>query len=148
MNWLADAVQQPDPMISGDWVLKLIGALFTGVALVLGRYWGRREKENESAVTLKKPVPTIQTREEPAWATKPDLEDHVAWTRNEFGRVWGQFGTERNIDNEELNKIHERINQQSTTTATIKGSVEQIEKNVGQLLHLALHGKTPNRPRS
>jgi hypothetical protein len=96
-------------------------------------------------VTLKKPVPTIQTREEPAWATEPDLQDHVLWTRDEFKRVWGQFGIERTLHNDELTKIHDRINQQSQATATIKGTVEEIGQNVQQLLHLALHGKTPPR---
>lgn len=147
IGFLADvaAGSNADPMISGDWVLKLVGALFTGIALIAGRYWGRKEKENESSVTLKKPVPTIQTREEPAWATDPDLKDHVTWTREEFQRVWGQFGAERAMHNNELTNIHERINQQAQATATIKGAVEGIDQNVQQLLHLALHGKTPPR---
>lgn len=148
MEFLANTTAAgADPMISGEWLIKIIGAIFTGAALILGRYWGRKEKENESSVTLKKPVPTIQTREEAAWATQPDLEDHVGWTREEFKRVWGQFGVERALHNNELTAIHDRINVQSAATATIKGSVDEIGKNVEQLLHLALHGKgTPPPP--
>lgn len=146
--FLADVTPPTDFMISGNW---LIGFLVAMIPLV-GAVWlkakeaGRAEAQDNN-VTLKKPVPTIQTREEPSWATKPELEDHVGWTREEFKRVWGQFGTERGIGNKELTQIHERINQQSQATASLKGAVEQIGENVSQLLHLALHGKTPPRPR-
>jgi hypothetical protein len=143
------ATTQPaaDFMISGKWLIAFVVAVIP----VLGGVWikakqaGRAEAQDNN-VTLKKPVPTIQTREEPLWATKPDLEDHVGWTRGEFKRVWDQFGAERTIDNDELNKIHERINQQSLTTASLKGTVEKIGENVAQLLHLALHDKAPTRP--
>lgn len=107
----------------------------------------RGKEAQDNNVTLRKPVPTIQTREEPAWATKPELQDHVGWTRAEFLRVWGHFEAERGFDANELNKIHERINQQSLATASLKGTVEKVGENVAQLLHLALHGKTPPRSR-
>jgi hypothetical protein len=107
----------------------------------------RGKEAQDNNVTLKKPVPTIQTREEPAWATKPELFDHIGWTREEFNKVWMHFETERGLDNVELTKIHERINQQSMMTSSLKGTVENISETVTQLLHLALHGKTPPRPR-
>lgn len=147
MHLLAEAAAGADPMISGAWIIKIIGAIFTGAALILGRYWGRKEKESEASVTIKKPVPTILTRSEEPFATQPDLDDHVKWCRDEFQRVWGQFGVERKIHNDELTQIHERINVQTNATATIKGSVEEIGKNVAQLLHLALNGKTTHPPR-
>lgn len=137
---LAEAA--PDPLISGNWIIMVIGAVFTGLAHVVGKKQGRAEAQ-ENQVTLKKPIPTLTTRSEALFATKPELDDHVRWARAEFERVWGQFGTERTIDSDELNKIHERINQQSQATANLRGSVEEIGKNVTQLLHLALHGKTP-----
>lgn len=145
---LAEAAPAGDFQISGNWIIALLVAIIP----VLGGVWikakqvGRTEAQ-DSNVTIQKPVPTIQTREEPQWATRPDLDDHIGWTRNEFARVWGQFGTERTIDNEELTKIHDRINQQSLATASLKGSLEEIGKNVSQLLHLCLHGKTPPRAR-
>lgn len=146
---LADAASNPDFMISGNW---LIGALVILIPVVggvwlKGRASGRSEAQ-ENKVTLQKPVPTLTTRNEALFATKPELDDHVHWSREEFARVWSQFGTERVIDNDELNKIHERINQQSLATSNLKGSVEEIGKNVSQLLHLALHGKTPPNRRS
>ena len=125
-----------------------ITAIGVAIAAVIKAYRaGVQKGAAATETTIKKPVPTVTIREEAQWATRPDLEDHVGWTRNEFKRVWDQFGTERNIDNEELNKIHERINQQSIATASLKGTVEKIGDNVSQLLHLALHGKTPPRSR-
>lgn len=147
MNLLAETGGSGDGLVISIGAIAALGAAVAAVvkAFKAGVQKGKEAQDNN--VTLKKPVPTIQTREEPSWATKPDLEDHVGWTRNEFARVWGQFGTERTIENEELNKIHERINQQSLATSNLKGSVEEIGKNVSQLLHLALHGKTPTNNR-
>lgn len=119
-----------------------ITALGVAVAAVIKAYKaGIAKGENSSSVTLKKPVPTIQTREEPLWATKPELEDHVGWTRDEFKRVWGQFGTERQICNQEFTQIHERVSAQSLATAELKGSVDAIAENVSRLLDIAT-GKT------
>jgi hypothetical protein len=137
-HYLAEAA--PDAMISGNWIIGVIGALASAGALILGKYQGRKEAQ-ESSVTLKKPVPTVVTRSEALFANKPDLDDHVGWTRNEFTRVWSQFGCERTMHNEELTKIHDRINQQSLATSNLRGSVEQIDKNVSQLLTLALNSK-------
>lgn len=47
-------------MISGEWMLKVIAAIFTGAALVLGRYWGR--KEGAQSITLQNPVPDVPVK--------------------------------------------------------------------------------------
>lgn len=129
-------------MLSGDWVLKLVGAMFTGAALILGRLWGRKESETRE-VTLKKPVPTVVTREEPQWATRPDLDDHEARTKAEFSEVWKAIDGERKIARDALGNIHKRLDNQSTATATLQGTVNEVKDNVGKLLDLALHRKPP-----
>lgn len=133
----------------GVWLsVGVIAAIGAAVAAVVKAFKaGEARGKSAQNVKLEKPVPTINTREEAAWATEPDLKDHVNWTREEFKRVWGQFGVERKIYNDELTNIHDRINKQSEATAAIKGAVEGIDQNVQQLLHLALHGKTPPRNR-
>lgn len=61
MNLLAEVVAGGgDTMISGDWTLKLIAAIFTGAALVLGRYWGK--KEESAKLTLPNPMPEMPFR--------------------------------------------------------------------------------------
>jgi hypothetical protein len=72
----------PDTMISGDWMLKLVAALFTGAALVLGRYWGKKEA---SEMTINSPVPEVPTRKvstPPSWDAHVALSDRV--TRQEL----------------------------------------------------------------
>jgi hypothetical protein len=46
------AQHAPDPQISGNWLLGVIGAIFSGAALVLGKYWGRTAERQERTVTI------------------------------------------------------------------------------------------------
>ena len=74
---LAQTAQGADPMISGDWVLKLVGAVFTGAALILGRYWGKKEA---SSTRLEDPMPEVPTRKvstPPSWDAHKALMDRV-----------------------------------------------------------------------
>lgn len=137
MNLLAD-VAQTDPMISGNWLIGIIGALTTGAAAIIGKLMGRKEGETSREVTLKKPVPTVVTREEPQWASRPDLEAHEERTANELKQVWEAIDGERKIAREALGRIHTRLDNQSTATATLQGTVNAVNSNVNKLLDLAL----------
>jgi len=93
---LAEAAAGADPMISGDWVLKLVAAFFTGVALLAGRYWGRKEA---SGMRLEDPVPEVPTRKvstPPSWDAHRALADRV--TRQE------QISNELRTDLQEVRK--------------------------------------------
>jgi hypothetical protein len=144
MQFLAEAAAaKPDFMISGNW---LIGALVVLIP-VIGGVWlkgrdvGRRLGENAREVTLKKPVPTVVTREEAAWATKPDLDEHINRTDKHFAEVWDAIQGERGIARVALGRIHERIDEQSLATARVQGTVDEVKSNVGKLLDLALNRK-------
>ena len=56
MNFLADAAVT-DHLISGEWLIAVIGALASGAALLLGKRQGIKEATNN--VTLQSPVPTV-----------------------------------------------------------------------------------------
>ena len=143
MNWLADAVQQsPDPMISGNWLIGAIGAIAAGVALVIGKKQGRQESESAREVTLKKPVPTVRTQEEPRYVPREEFREHCDQASAELQRIWAHFGKERELANDELSKIHERLNKQSQVASELKGTLDQVQANVKSLLDLAL-GKIP-----
>ena len=132
-------------MISGNW---LIGALLLLIP-VIGGVWikakaaGRSEGETSRQVTLKKPVPTVVTREEPAWATKPDLEDHEERTKQEFAQLWEAIDGERKIARDALGRIHGRLDKQSEATAKVQGTVDEVKSNVSKLLDIALQRKPP-----
>lgn len=143
---LANTPPQPDFMISGNWLLGAIIAVIP----ILGAVWikakqaGRTEAQ-EASVTVKKPVPTVTIREEPHWATKPDLDDHIDRTDKQFGEIWQAIQQERGIARTALSRIHERLDQQTTATATLQGSVEEVGKNVTLLLSRALNPKPGTR---
>jgi hypothetical protein len=136
MNLLAETGGSGDGLVMSIGAIAALGVAVTAVVKAFKA--GVAKGETSQNVTLKKPVPTIQTREEPQWATKPELVDHIAWTRDELGRVWDQFGTEREIHNGDLNNMHERLNKQSTAVAGLMGAVEKIDQNVNRLLDIQL----------
>jgi hypothetical protein len=51
-----------DPMISGNWIIAVIGAIAAGVAAVLGKMQGRKEGMNSRDVTLQAPVPEVPVK--------------------------------------------------------------------------------------
>lgn len=126
-----------DPMISGKFIIGLIGAIATGIALVLGKMQGRKEAESRD-VSIKKPVPTIQVREEPLWATKPDLDAHIRRTDEQLKEIRQEMNTD-------IVNLHERINKHSSILSETKGKAEQIDGKVDKLLSLALHTRINDR---
>lgn len=83
MNLLAEAANAtPDTMISGNWLILVIGALFSGAALLLGKVQGKKEglKEATNNITLQSPVPEVPTRKvstPPSWDSHRALMDRV-----------------------------------------------------------------------
>lgn len=138
---------QPDFQISGNWLIAMLVAIIP----VLGGVWikakqaGRAEVA-DSNVTLKKPVPTIQTREEPAWATKPELDDHIERTDKHFAEVWKRFESDRSVARESANNLHKRLDKQSEATAGVQASLNEVKETTRTLLDLALHKETPRKP--
>lgn len=142
MNLLAEVTQAGDPMISGNWLIALIGTLSTAAAAIIGKVLGQRQGENSREVTLKKPVPTVVTREEPQWATKPDLDEHIERTDKHFAEVWNRFESERGVARDSANNIHRRLDKQSEATAAVQASLNEVKETTGKLLDLALN---PNK---
>lgn len=142
---LADAAAASDPMISGNWLIGLIGAISTAAAAIIGKFAGQKAGENSREVTLKKPVPTVVTREEPQWATKPDLDEHIERTDKHFAEVWNRFETERHVARESANNIHRRLDKQSEATAGVQASLNEVKETTGKLLDIALNRKPGTR---
>lgn len=78
MHILAETAGTPDTLISGNWLIAVIGALASGIALVIGKRQGLKEATNN--VTLQAPVPTVPVREiklPPSWDAHHALVDRV-----------------------------------------------------------------------
>jgi hypothetical protein len=72
------ATTAPDTMISGNWIIAVIGALATAGALLIGKVQGRKEATNN--ITLQSPVPELSTRKvltPPSWDAHRALCDRV-----------------------------------------------------------------------
>lgn len=138
---MAAAEAAPDDSVSGKVVIGIIGAITTGVATILAHKHGEKRGAEARNVTIQRPVPTVKTREEPAWATKPELVTHVEHTEKRFCEVWDAIQAERGVSREALGRIHARMDEQSTATANLKGKVDEVSANVCRLLNLALNRK-------
>jgi hypothetical protein len=57
---LAEASASGDPMISGNWIIAVIGALASAIALFYGKRVGLKEATNN--VTLQNPFPEVPVR--------------------------------------------------------------------------------------
>jgi hypothetical protein len=76
-NTAAAAANGADPMISGQWIIAVIGAAASAVALVIGKMQGRKEAQR---TTLESPVPEVPTRKvstPPSWDAHRALCDRV-----------------------------------------------------------------------
>ena len=146
MMLLSEIAADADGGISGTVVIGIIGAITTLVVGVIGKLKVDQVKSETRDVTLKKPVPTIQTREEPQWATQPDLEDHIERTDRHFAEVWKRFESDRNVARESANNLHKRLDKQSEATAGVQASLNEVKETTRTLLDLALHGAQPRKP--
>jgi hypothetical protein len=59
----------------------------------------------------------------------------------EHTKLWGQFSEERKIWNHEIESIQKRQDSQSTAIASLQGTVDEVNKTVGQLLAIALNAR-------
>lgn len=74
--YLAETTAAADPMISGNWIIAVIGALSTAVAMIYGKRQG--VKEATSGVILQTPVPTVPTTKV---FTPPTYSQHMEVVR-------------------------------------------------------------------
>ena len=78
MIYLAQAAATSDPMISGNWIVAVIGALASAFALFYGKRQGLKEATNN--VTLQNPMPELPIRKlltPPSWDAHRALMDRV-----------------------------------------------------------------------
>ena len=135
INLIADVAAGADPMISSTAVTAIIGAITTLVVGVIGKLkLDQVKNETSREVTIKRPVPTVNIKEDPEYATKKDLHE-----------VWVAIEANRQANHEELSKIYNRLNTQSSVVATMHGTMDEVKATVNELLRIALNGKTPGK---
>jgi hypothetical protein len=143
MTLLAQAAADADPMISGKWLIAAAVAIIGAVGGVLLKRWGLEQGRSERHVTIAD-QPISFSQASPA-ATQTDLDAHIERVDKQISDIWVAIQAERGVARTALSRIHERLDLQSKVTATLQGSVEEVGKNVGRLLDLALNRKPPTR---
>lgn len=142
-------VPTPDPMISGNWLIAVIGALASAGALFWGKRQGKKEAQ-ETEVTLKQPVPTVRTQEEPEFVTMAEFNGHLRRIEHTFTEIKEALDSERGIARTANGNIHKRIDAMSERLgdrlSKLEGSAEAIAETTSKLLDLAL-GKKPGGTR-
>lgn len=142
MNWLAETGTEMawlTPLVTG-----VIAAVFAGVGgLLYGNNKGKQQADARD-VTLRKPVPTIQIREEQRWVDREEFKSHVDRTEGHFERIWEAMEENRNTARESLSKIHKRIDDQSIAVAAVAATTNEVKGTVNKLLDLAIGKTKPN----
>lgn len=114
---LATATPEADPQISGNWLIAAIGAVFSGVALLMGKKIGKAEAQS---MRLEEPVPTIPFRKVPGVPSWNDhsnlvervgrLEAHIDRMRDEQAQQFKELLTAgANRQTEIVEKLSEKI---------------------------------------
>jgi len=127
---LAQSLTVSDTMISGKWLLDAIPVLSAAAVVIIGKNHWKNQAVREQAtndVTIKKPVPTIETREKPVWASKADLDTLAS--RHDL-----------NIRN-----VHHRLDDQVKALSRLEGTATATNDTVGKLLDIALSKKPSPR---
>ncbi len=142
---LADAA--PDPMISGNWIIAVIGAIAAAVSLFIGKKVGKDSATRD--ITIRPPVPTVRTQEEPEYVTLEIFNGHLARIEGSFAKIEQALDSERGIARLANGNIHKRIDALSEKMGERLGVMEGTLKGVAEtthtLLDIALGKKPPTR---
>jgi hypothetical protein len=129
------AAAAPDAMISGDWIIKAIGAICAGAALVLGRYWGRKEA---AGMRLESPVPTVPTSKvstPPSWDAHRALCDRVSRTESDILRVEGELKEMRIIQTQQFQTLmHAGAEREERIGTKIDGFAKAVHSRIDEIL--------------
>ena len=131
MTILAEAAS--DPMISGNWLIALVGAISTGAVAIIGKMKVDQARMKTSTVIENQPLPVnlVDTV-----ATKEELKSLERRILKEITKQESAFEKERDVTREELGKIHSRLDRTSECIAEVKGQLSQIEKNLNRVLNI------------
>jgi hypothetical protein len=152
---LAQAMPVPvDAMISSTAVVGIIGAITTLVVGVIGKLKVDAAKSQTNDVTLKKPVPLIETREKPQLVTRDDLEAHLKRIDNNMRaakddneaalvRFANSHAACKAFQDTQHASNQKRLDDQVKALARMEGMVASVQHTVNTLLDLALN-KKPN----
>ena len=142
MQMLATAAENPDTLVSGNWIIGLIGAVASAIALIIGKRQGIKEATNN--VTIQPPVPRfdVNTKEDPEYVTHTLLNGHLDRIEATFEEIKEALDGERGIARTANGNIHKRIDALSERLgdrlSNLEGTSRGVKETVDKLLDIAL----------
>jgi hypothetical protein len=136
MGYLANT-PPPDPMISGDWIIAVIGALASAFALFYGKRQGLKEATNN--VTLQSPLPEVSTRKvltPPSWDAHQALRDRV--TVLEVGLA--------DLRRESINQYHELLKAGGEREVHLSDKLDGIARSIHSRIDELMQPRTRRAP--
>lgn len=137
---------EPDQMISGKWIIAVIGALATAASLVIGK--AREKQAHERGLrdgrTKVEVEGSLHTKEHVELVTKGQLDEHLERIEGNFKEIKHSLDSERGVAREALRRTHERLDTVMDNQAVSRGELKQINLNVQRLLDRT-DGKPPRR---
>lgn len=133
MPMLANAGADPDPLISGNWLIAVIGAIASAAAMFWGKHQGKKEA-TETKITNQ----PIRIHDESPSATQDELRELKEDIDKRLQKIEQALTEERAIARTANGNIHARIDKQSETMAEMKGELHQVAANVRALLDISM----------
>lgn len=137
MHYLAEAAA-----VDGDLMMKIIGAIFSGVLLLLGgRHIGKKESQG---VTLNPPVPRVgvDMKQDPEFVTRDQLNGHLERIEATFEEIKESLDGERGVARLANGNLHKRIDALSERLgdrlSNLEGTSRGVKETVDKLLDIAL----------
>ena len=143
---LAQVVPAADPLISSNAVIGIIGAVTTLVVGVIGKMKIDQARAQANDVTLKRPVPTIETREKPVLVTRSDLDANLTRIDGAIAEAKDAHQKCQAYQSTQRDHIHRRLDDQVKALARMEGTLEGVNQTAKTLLDLALNRKPAARP--
>ena len=141
----AAAAQSPDTMISGNWIIAFVGALATGIALVIGKVREKQAHERgvKEGATKVEVAGDINTKEHVELVTKTQLDERLGALEADIHEIKNALSKERDTARDSLGKVHARLDKVMENQALSRGELTQISLNVQRVLDLT--SKPPTR---
>jgi hypothetical protein len=141
---MAQTGAAPADVISTTAATTIITTIFTGIALVMGKVWGKRQEAQKRTTTIAgQPIGVRLEEQSDPPATKKELEALEQRMIAELKKIEAALGKERDIARTANGNLHARADKSVEVMAEMKGELKQISENVDRLLDLAM--KRPSR---
>ncbi|MCW1884004.1 hypothetical protein OKA04_04640 [Luteolibacter flavescens] len=147
----AQVAPSHDSHVSGDFTLKLVGGIFSGIGVLFAAVWAAYRKGQSSPTTettIKAPVPVVTVQSATVWARqdelaalRADVEELKGDMDHKLDRLLAGQAEERKTARDALGKVHGRADKNAESLAELRGEVKQMSTNLERLLVLATQPK-------